>query len=127
MKKVICAYQDVDFKKYVKPWAEDFIVKTSDSLAAALTSQYALRFGFLNPIDFLGESDFSMRCPAVKLASRFISQDKELVASKMSKAYVAVTFYIEGHLEVGFFLKEYRESHIVCSVKRLEIGRVTLP
>lgn len=119
MNRLVSSCRDDSFAQYIRPWSEDFIVKNSDSRVSALSPNYAKKFGFRNPIDFLGESDYSMRCPAVNLASKFIAQDREIIATRESRSYVALTSYSGRQLEPVFVLKEYKQSHVICNVAKL--------
>ncbi len=104
------------------PLADFFVVKNSRSEVTSSCAGISRASGYNNPIDFLGKTDFDMRCPATQLSEESIQQDISIIQSQSKKHYACIAMYHSMDMKVLSYTKEYDSGEVIVNLKEIKNG-----
>ncbi len=99
-----------------------FCVKNKDSEFITSCGGASQVCGYRNPIDFLGKTDFDMRCPAAHLSEAWRQEDQIIIKSKAQKNYVCIAMFHKTGMKVLNYTKEYDAGDIIINLNELLSG-----
>ena len=107
-------------KKYAR--SQFFCVKNKNSEFITSCEGASQVCGYRNPIDFLGKTDFDMRCPATRLSEAWRQEDQMIIKSKAHKNYVCIAMFHKTGIKVLNYTKEYNAGDIIINLNELVSG-----
>jgi len=120
--KYVSACSDLNPGDYRFPWSDSVSIKNEHSEVLALSSHYANRLGFRNPIDALGVTPFDIMRPIVEIAPNLIAQDRAALTEQKSKTYLALVMHSSSEIKPRITVRQPVDSYIVSNHKTLHSG-----
>lgn len=118
----VSAYSDLNPQDYRLPWSEHLNINNKDSEVLAVSSSWAKRIGYRNPVDVLGKTAYDLSCPAAELAADFIAQDRLAVIKQEEKMYLTLAMHSFSDIKPYVYTRKAVGSYIVTNHKKLESG-----
>lgn len=118
----VSAFLDLNAMDYAFSWSDSVSIKNEHSEVLALSSQYANRLGFRNPIDALGATPFDISRPIVEIAPNLVAQDRAALTEQKSKTYLALVMQSSSEIKPRITVRQPVDSYIVSNHKTLHTG-----
>jgi len=122
----VSSYRDLNFIPHLQPWSSFFIVKNIQSQAITLSSSFSEYAGYNNPIDYLGKTDYALKCRGYELAELFMKHDREIISRNENRTFLYISYESNHELSIYYMTKESINSHMICNAKILshqELGK----
>lgn len=108
---------------HILPWSKYFNVKNSDNEITAISTEWAKKIGFRNPIDILGTTAYDMKCPGVDLAEAFCTQDKEVITTQSTKRYLMFAMTNSIDIKAHIYQKSCLGNSVIANHRPLDSGK----
>ena len=118
----VSAYPELKPMEYRLPWSDCVTIKNQQSEVLSLSSSYASRLGFRNPVDALGITPYGMICPVVDIASHLVAQDRAALLEKKAKTYIALVMYASSEIKPRLTVRQPVDTYIVSNHRVLDSG-----
>lgn len=126
MMHYVSSCKKLDFTQQLEAWSHFFIVKNIQSQAITLSSSFSDYAGYTNPIDYLGKTDYDLRCKGAELAELFMKHDRDIISQNKKRTFLYLSYEGNNDLKIYYMTKESVQSHMVCNAKNLrscELGQ----
>lgn len=117
------ANEIISVNDHILPWSKYFNIKNKHNEITAISTEWARKIGYRNPIDILGSTAYDMRCPGVDLADEFCLQDKEIITKRTTKRYVMLAMTNNKEISTHIYQKSCFEQFVISNHRPLESGK----